>query len=360
MKAAVSYEPKTPLRIEELEIDAPRQGEVKIRLAATAVCHSDLHYLQGDWIGNFPMVAGHESAGYVEEVGENVTLTKPGDRVIVSLLRACGRCYYCTNGMPNHCIGTFALDTESRLRDKQGNPVVQGVRVGGFADYAIVDQSQVVQVSEDIPLDRAALLACGVMTGVGAVVNTAQVKVGSSVVVIGSGGVGLNAIQGAQIAGAARIIALDVVDMKLEAAKRFGATDAINAQREDLRTVIKDLTEGRGADYVFVTVGSTSAVQQGLTLLRRAGTLVIVGMPQARATAALPVIVVANSGLRILGSLMGSSRFSVDIPWLVDLYKQKRLKLDELITNRYPLAQINEAIESMEQGKALRNVIVWE
>ncbi len=359
MKAAVCYKPGSPLLVEEVSIDPPQRDEVKIRLAATAVCHSDVHYLRGEWNTNFPVIVGHEAAGIVEEVGENVTLTKPGERVIVSLLRACGRCYFCTSGLQNHCSGTFALDTESRLHNQRGETVFQGVKVGAFADYAIVDQSQVVPVPAEISLDRAALLACGVMTGVGAVVNTAQVKPGSSVVVIGSGGVGLNAIQGAHIAGAARIIALDVVDLKLAAAKTFGATHAINAQQDTVRQTIRDLTEGRGADYVFVTVGNTSAVQQGLTLLRRAGTLVIVGMPQAGATVPLPVVNVASAGLRILGSFMGSSRFSIDIPWLIDLYQQGRLKLDELITARYPLAEINEAIETMEKGLALRNVIVW-
>jgi len=359
MKAAVCYEAGAPLSVEEIDLDSPQRGEVKIRLAATAVCHSDVHYLRGEWNTNFPLVVGHEAAGMVEEVGENVTLTQPGDRVIVSLLRACGHCYYCTSGLQNHCAGTFALDSESRLHTKRGETIFQGVKVGAFADYAIVDQSQVVQVPETIPMDRAALLACGVMTGVGAVVNTAQVRPGSTVVVIGSGGVGLNAIQGAYIAGASQIIALDVVELKLAAAKTFGATHALHAQKDDVRKIIRNLTGGRGADYALVTVGNTTAVQQGLSLLRRAGTLVIVGMPHVGATVPLPVTSVASAGWRILGSFMGSSRFSIDIPWLIDLYQQGRLKLDELITAQYPLEQINEAIESMEKGLALRNVIVW-
>ena len=360
MKAAVCYEEGKPLVVEDIILDPPQQGEVKVRLAATAICHSDVHYIRGDWHGNLPMVAGHEAAGVVEQIGQNVTLVEPGDRVIVSLLRSCGHCFYCTTGLPNHCEETFALQTESRLHTKSGVRLYQGIRTAAFAECVIVDQSQLVQVSAEMPLDRAALLACGVITGVGAVVNTAQVKPGSTIVVIGTGGVGLNAIQGALISGAARIIAVDIVDMKLQAARAFGATHLLNARRDNVRQGILDLTGGRGADYVFVTVGSTEAVAQGITLLRRAGTLVIVGMPPTGATAALPVADMADYGFRILGSFVGSTRLRVDIPWLVELYQQGRLKLDELITAHYPVEQINEAIEAMERGEALRNVILWD
>ncbi len=191
MKAAVCYEPGKPLRIEEIDIDPPHAGEVKVRLVATAICHSDIHALHGDWNGNFPVVVGHEAAGIVEEIGENVTLTAPGDNVVVSLLRTCGHCFYCAQGLSNLCNGTFALQTESRLHNKRGDPIYQGIRTAAFAEYVIVDQSQIVQVQQTIPLEKAALLACGVITGVGSVVNTGQVKPGSSVVVIGLGGVGV-------------------------------------------------------------------------------------------------------------------------------------------------------------------------
>jgi len=359
MRAAVCYEPGKPLIIEDIDIDPPQSGEVKVRLVATAICHSDIHALHGDWNGKFPVVVGHEAAGIVEEVGENVSLTTPGDSVVVSLLRSCGRCFYCMQGLSNLCNGTFALETESRLRNKQGDLIYQGIRTAAFAEYVIVDQSQVVQVPQTIPLEKAALLACGVITGVGAVVNTGRVKPGSSVVVIGLGGVGLNAVQGAVLAGASTIIAMDILDMKLATAKMFGATHTLNANREDARRVIRDFTEGRGADYVFVTVGSTTAVSQGITLLRRAGTLVIVGMPPSGATAPLPVVDIADKGLKILGSFLGSTRLRVDVPWLVELYQQGRLKLDELITARYSLEQINEVIELTERGEAIRNVIIW-
>ena len=359
MKAAVCYEFGQPLVVEEVNIDPPQQGEVKVRLAATAICHSDVHLVRGEWGGDLPVVAGHEAAGVVEEVGQNVTLTKPGDAVVASLLRSCGRCFYCTTGSPHMCEGAFALETESRLRNKRGQSLRHGIRVAAFAEYAIVDQSQVVPISADMPLDRAALLACGVITGLGAVVNTAQVESGSSVVVIGAGGVGLNAVQGAVLAGAHPIIAMDILDTKLTAARAFGATHTINAGQKDAFQVVRELTYGRGADYVFVTVGNATAVAQSLKMIRWAGTVVIVGIPKEGATVPLPVGDLVWEGWRVIGSRMGSTRLSVDVPRLVELYLHGRLKLDELITARYPLEQINEAIEAMETGEALRNVIVF-
>jgi S-(hydroxymethyl)glutathione dehydrogenase / alcohol dehydrogenase len=359
VKVAVCYAFGEPLQIEEVEVDPPQSGEVKVRLAATAICHSDVHAIRGDWDEALPMVVGHEAAGIVEEIGEGVRGVQPGMPVVVTLLRSCGRCFYCVRGLPYHCESAFALQTESRLRNQRGERLRHGNRTAAFAEYTIVDQSQVVQVSPGMPLDRAALLACGVITGVGAVVNTAQARPGNSVVVIGVGGVGLNAVQGATLVGANPIIAIDPLGMKLAAARTFGATHTIQVGADDPLTAVKDLTNGRGADNVLVTVGNTAAIAQGLTMLRREGTLVIVGLPQESATASLPVFDFALAGQRILGSFMGSTRLSADVPWLVGLYKQGRLKLDELITARYPLEHINEAIASMEKGEALRNVIVF-
>ncbi len=360
MKAAVCYEAGKPLRIEEVEIDAPHAGEVKVRIAACAICHSDVHLIRGEWGETFPIVAGHEAAGIVEEVGEGVTLTRPGDHVVVSLLRACGRCYYCTRGLSHHCEYPFALRTESRLRTQSGEPIIQGLATGAFAEYVVVDQSQVVQIPREMPLDRAALLACGVITGVGAVINTAQVKPGSTVAVIGTGGVGLNALQGARRAGAARIIAIDLLEEKLAAARSFGATHTLLASREDLQQAVRELTDGRGVDYAFVTVGSAAAIMQALTLLRRAGMLLIVGIPPREAMLTLPASALVFAGATIQGCTMGSTRLSRDIPWLVDLYQQGRLKLGELISAHYPLGEINEAIAGMERGAALRNMLVME
>ncbi len=358
MKAAVCYTYGEPLVIEDVVIDPPQVGEVKVRVAATAICHSDIHLIKGEFGGTVPVVAGHEAAGVVEEVGAGVTLTKPGDRVVVSLLRSCGRCYSCTMGAPNNCEAQWVLDQNSRLHNQQGQALRHGTRVGAFAEYCIVDQSQVVPISDDIAYDKASLLACGVITGVGAVINTAQVRPGNSVVVIGCGGVGLNAVQGAALAGAYPIIAVDVLDTKLDSARSFGATHTVNSTQENLRDVTRSLTNKRGADYVFVTVGSPKALEQSFALLSKAGAVVIVGLAGS-VPLTLPVSMLIWNESRILTSWMGSARLRVDVPRLVTMYREGRLKLDELITAHYPLEQINDAIAALEQGHSLRNVIIF-
>jgi S-(hydroxymethyl)glutathione dehydrogenase / alcohol dehydrogenase len=360
MKAAVCYEFGKPLIVEDVDIENPKTGEVKVRISAVAICHSDIHLIKGDWGGQTPMIAGHEAAGVIEEVGPGVSRVKPGDPVVVSLLRSCGRCYYCTTGFSSICNANYALNTESRLRTKRGDPIEHGARTAAFAEYAIVAESQVVSLPPSMPLDRAALLACGVITGVGAVVNTAKVKPSSSVVVIGTGGVGLNAIQGAALSGAFPIIAVDLLDEKLKVAETFGATHSVNARETDLPAAIKSLTHDRGADYAFITVGSPSAVKQGFNMIRPGGTTVIVGIPPTSATVELPVVDFIFGGPKtITATFMGSTNLSLDIPNLVNLYQIGKLKLDELITQRYVLEQINEAIETVETGQVLRNVIMF-
>jgi S-(hydroxymethyl)glutathione dehydrogenase / alcohol dehydrogenase len=358
MRAAVCYAFGQPLVVEEIELDPPQVGEVKVRVQASSICHSDVHLIRGDWGGQLPVVAGHEAAGVVEEVGPGVTLARPGDRVVVSLLRSCGRCLHCTTGSPHACTGTFALDRETRLHNKRGEPLIQGIRMGAFAEAVVVDQSQVVQLPDDMPLDCAALLACGVVTGLGAVVNTARVRAGQSIVVIGAGGVGLNSVQGGALVGAHPIIAVDLLDSKLAAARAFGATHTVNAEQQDAAAAVRDLTGGRGADYAFVTVGSTAAMAQALTMIGIEGTVVIIGIPPAGATVPLPVREMVFYGQKVMGSTNGNTRLRVEVPRLVDLYRHGRIKLDELITARYRLDEINEAIEAMEQGRALRNVIM--
>ena len=361
MKAAVCREFGKPLIIEEIAIDAPQGGEIMVKLSACAICHSDILFMAGAWGGaeKLPAVFGHEAAGVVEAAGPGVDGARPGDRVIVSLIRSCGNCFYCAQGDQHLCETKFPLDRECRLRDRDGRPVFQGLRTGAFAEYTVVHQSQAVVIPETLPFDSACLLACGVITGFGAVVNTAKMPPGSSAVVIGAGGVGLNSIQGAALSGANPLIAIDLLASKLETALAFGATHAIDPVAENAAEIVKSLTAGRGADYVFVTVGSVKAIEQGLGLLRRAGTLVIVGMPPSGARAAIEAVEFANSGQRILGSKMGSSRLAVDVPKLVALYEQGRLKLDELITARYSLDGINDAIAEANRGAALRNVIVF-
>ena len=359
MKAAVCYEFGKPLVVEDIEIDEPEAGEVKVKMAACAVCHSDITYMSGAWGGTLPSVFGHEAAGVVEAVGPGVTRLRPSDPVIVSLLRSCGECFYCDHGEHTSCETVFPLDEASRLHGQAGETIKQGLRTGAFAEYVVVDESQAVVMPKDLPLDSASLLACGVITGLGAVVNTAKVRPGDAVVIIGTGGVGLNSVQGAQLSGAHPIIALDLAEDKLEAAKAFGATHGLSPLDNDLPGAVRDLTDGRGADYVFVTVGSTKAIEQGLTLLRPGGSLVIVGMPPSGATVAFEPLDFADASQKILGSKMGGTKLQVDVPKLVALYQQGRLKLDELITGRYALEDINDAIESVKRGEALRNVIVF-
>lgn len=361
MKAAVCRAFGQPLVIEEVTLDAPQAGEVRVRVRAVAVCHSDVNLIRGHWQGwalDAPIVAGHEAAGTVQEVGAGVTHVKPGDPVIISLLRACGHCYYCTLGLPFLCEGQFALASERRVHDASGAPLNVGTNMGAFAEEIVVEQSQVVPLPADMPLDRACLLACGVITGLGAVVNTARVAPGSSVVVVGVGGVGLNAIQGAALSGAYPIIAVDVLDNKLAAAQTFGATHTLNAKQADVVKAVRGLTAGRGADYAFITVGNANAVSQAFGYVRRAGSVVAVGMPPAGAQAAVTVGDFVYNGQKLLGSEMGSTHLNVDVPKLVALYQAGRLKLDELVTRRYPLDRINDAIDSMERGEALRNVVI--
>ncbi len=359
MKAAVCREFAKPLIIEDIDINSPQSGELKVDLAACAICHSDIIYMDGGWGGKLPAIYGHEASGVVAQVGDGVKNVAPGDHVVVTLIRSCGHCRYCSQGRSVICDSTFHLDDESPLHSKQGRSIHQGLRTGAFAEAVTVDASQVVVIPKDIPLDCASLLACGVITGLGAVINTAGVEPGSDVVVTGTGGVGLNSVQGAVIAGARSIIAIDLSDDKLRAAKEFGATHVINGSRENAVDAVLRATGGRGADYVFITVGAKPAIEQAFKLLSRGGEAIIVGMPENGVMTEFDPGTFADHSQRLLGSKMGSARIGIDIPMLVDLYRQKRLKLDELITGRYALDDINEAITSVRNGEALRNVIVF-
>lgn len=360
MKAAVCREVNAPLVIEDVEIAAPAAGEVKVKTSACAICHSDIHFFEGAWDMQLPSIFGHEASGVVEAVGAGVRNVSVGDHVVVTLIRSCGECHYCSKGAQVVCDTVFPLDQKSPLSNASGETYEHGLRTGGFAEYMVVEQSQVVVIPKEFPMDAASLLACGVITGFGAVTNTANIEPGSNVVVIGTGGVGLNAVQGARVAGANRIIAMDISDSKLEAAKAFGATDTINATDKDASKQVRAMTAGRKADYVFVSVGSKAAIEQAFRFLGRAGTVVLVGIPATGVTAEIDPGTIGYIEQKVIGSKMGSSRIQVDIPMLVDLYNQKRLKLDELITGRYPLEQINEAIADVKAGNALRNVIVFD
>jgi len=358
-KAAVCRAFNEPLVIEEIELAEPSAGEIRVKMAACAICHSDILFMQGSWGGVLPAVYGHEAAGIVEEVGADVTNVKPGDHVVVTLIRSCGTCHQCAKGDQVICETRFPLDEKSPLSDAGGGTITHGLRTGAFAEHVVVDSSQVVAIPPDIPFESASLLACGVITGLGAVKNAAQVPAGANVVVIGTGGVGLNSVQGAALSGARTVIALDLSDDKLESALSFGATHTVNPKTQDAAQAVKDLTDGRGADFAFVTVGVKAAFEQAFDLIARSGSVVIVGMPPTGTMVEFNPDALASYNRRVIGTKMGSTKINVDIPMLVDLYRQDRLKLDELVTGRYKLEEINEAVASVLRGDALRNVIVF-
>jgi len=360
VKAAVCRSFGKPLQIEDLQLDPPRTGEVRIAVAACAICHSDIHFADGAWGGALPAVYGHEAAGVVEEIGPDVHRVKFGDHVVVSLLRSCGRCFFCERDESHLCEGEFPADREPRLHTRDGEPVAQAMHTGAFAEEVVVDESQVAVVPPLLPYDVASLLGCSVITGLGAVLNRAEVPEGSSVVVVGTGGVGLSSIQGAVLCGAEPIIASDVSCAKRDAAKLFGATHAVDPAGDDPAAEVRALTGGRGADYVFVTVGRVDAIEQGLTYVRRGGTLVVVGMAAAGEMFGVMAVDLVHDDIRILGSKMGSARFEIAVPRIVELYESGRLKLDELITGRFRLDEINEAIAASRDGDTVRNVIVLE
>jgi S-(hydroxymethyl)glutathione dehydrogenase / alcohol dehydrogenase len=360
MKAAVCRAFGEPLVIEDLLLDPPHEGEVRVRVVASAICHSDVSLIDGAWGGELPAVYGHEAAGVVEEVGPGVDGLTHGDRVVVSLLRSCGHCFFCERGEAHLCEHEFPADRHSRLRTAAGEPVSQGLHTAAFAEAVVVDQSQLAVVPLSLSFDVAALLGCGVVTGFGAVVDRAEVTEGSSVLVVGTGGVGLNSVQGAAVREATLIIAADISPAKRERAIQFGATHTVDPAGGELPEEVRALTGGRGADYVFVTVGRGDAVEQGLACVRRGGTLVVVGMPPSGESFTVEAVDLAHNDVRILGSKMGSARLASAVPLLVGLYEQGRLKLDELVSGRYPLERINEALATARDGTALRNVIVFD
>lgn len=359
IRAAVCREFGAPLSIEELYLAAPKSGQVQVKVLASAVCHSDIHFFDGAWGGRLPSVWGHEAAGVVEALGDDVGDIEVGDHVVITLINSCGQCRNCELGVSVACTGE-PLGHPSPLTDKNGEPVGHGLGTAAFAERVVVDRSQVVVIDPDMPLEPACLLACGVITGVGAAVNTAEIEPGSKVVVIGTGGVGLNAVQGARLAEAEIIVAVDLSDEKLATARTFGATHVVNSRSEDLRARIKEITQGTMADYVLVTVGAQQPIEQAPLLLAPNGTAVIVGMPATGVTATIDPVTMASLNQSLLGSKMGTSTIEADIPELIDTYRDGDLLLDELITRTYTIDEINEAIDAVKNGHALRNVIVFE
>ena len=366
MRAAVCHALQHPVRVEEVTIDPPRRAEVKVRMVAAGVCHSDLSVTQGIIPMKLPLVLGHEGAGVVEEVGEGVTHVVPGDRVVLAWVTPCGTCFYCRIGKPNLCELGDRINNTNRMPDGTSRVHLDGQdlyvysAVGTMAECAVVPANACVKVARDAPLDRAALLGCAVMTGVGAVFNTAQVTPGSSVAVFGAGGIGLNAIQGAAIAGAERIVAVDTKPAKLELARTFGATHVVDGMGGGAVKAIRELTEGRGADYVFEAIGRKDTIEQAWAATRKAGTCVVIGLGSLKEAVELKAFLIPLFEKKLLGCWYGGANVHLEIPRLLALYRAGKLKLDELVTRRYSLTQVNEAFADLSAGVNARGVIVFE
>ena len=355
------HEVHQPLRIEQVEIDTPGPREVLVRTGASGVCLSDLKRVEAIQHSETPMVVGHEAAGTVVAVGEQVSYVRPGDHVVTCMAVFCGNCEKCLRGRPSLCIrrlNTGARGPGARPRLSQaGRPLSQASNLGSLAEEMLIHENAIVKVRDDISFESLALIGCSVITGVGATLTTARVEPGSSVAVIGCGIVGLNCIQGAALAGALRVIAVDTVEAKLPMALEFGATDVIDASGGNVVQKIKDLTCG-GVDYSFEAIGKKETAEQAYEMLGPGGTATVIGeVPEGT-----KIEIDAWSLLwerRLQGSNCGSNRFRIDIPRYIELYLQGRLKLDELVSRRIKLEQVNEAFEHIRRGEVARSVITF-
>ena len=360
MKAAVLREVNQPLEIEDVQLGNPGPREVLVRTAAAGVCHSDLHFQNGSYPYFLPTVLGHESAGVVEAVGSDVTYVQPGDHVITCLSAFCGHCEFCLTGHMSLCQEPElqrGVDEPPRL-STHGESIAQFLNLSSFAEYMLLHEHAIAKIRKDMPLDRAALIGCGVTTGVGAVIHTAAVEPGTTVAVIGCGGVGLSCVNGAAIAGASRIIAVDTTPSKLDLARKFGATDTVDASSEDPVGAVRELSGG-GVHYSFEAIGLKSTTEQAWKMIRNGGTATVIGM--------IPVgTMVEIHGPEFLrektlqGSNMGSNRFRVDMPRFVDFYLAGKLHLDDMISSRIRLEDVNDALAQLETGEVARNVIMFE
>jgi S-(hydroxymethyl)glutathione dehydrogenase/alcohol dehydrogenase len=363
MKAAVLRQTRAPLpelAIENVDVDKPQGREVLVRTVATGVCHSDLHYLKGDSIMPMPSILGHEGAGIVDSVGEDVTYVQPGDHVIMCLSAFCGQCEYCLGGKPYRCANRAELNRPAGGKARvswDGQALGQHGGLGTFAEMMLTHENAVVKIREDMPLDRAALIGCGVTTGLGAALNTARVEAGSTVAVYGAGGIGLSAIQGARIAGARTIIAVDVFENKLATAKEFGATHIVDASSRDPVQAIREMTGG-GVDYSFEAIGLKKTVTQCFESIRVEGTATVIGLMPIGEKLELDGRMFFRG--KYQGSMMGSNRFRIDMPRYVDFYMQGRLRLDEMITRRGRLEDVHEAFRAMEAGEVVRTVLMFD
>jgi len=358
MKAAIFVGPEQPLAIEDVTPNPPGPRDVVVRVAASGVCHSDLSIVHGYVPLPPPCVLGHEGAGIVESVGADVRKVQPGDRVIASFVPACGQCWYCMHEKTNLCENMFAASMTPRVTLADGRIASCMTGLGTFAEAMTIDETSVVKVDTDLPDEQLALIGCGVTTGVGAALNTARVEPGSSVAVIGCGGVGNAVIQGARIAGAARIFAVDPVEMKRKTAEQLGATDLVDPADGDPIAQVQALTGGRGTDYAFEVIGLPETIIQAYNTARRGGTVVVVGMPRMDAQVTLPGWQLFSDEKRLLGCVYGSAQVQRDFPRFIGLVETGRLDLGTMVSRRIALDEVNDAFRAMEAGEVIRSVIV--
>ncbi len=364
-RAAVMYDFNLPLAVESVRLRAPGPEQIVVRVIASGICHTDLSVWRGRLPYPPPAVLGHEGAGIVEEVGSAVTQLRAGDHVILSSIPRCGRCAYCRAGHAHLCEAGLesAMAGTQVAFEKDGADIGHFCGLGSFATHTLCDASAAIKIDDDIPLQRACLIGCGVITGVGAALNTARVQPGETVAVFGCGGVGVNVIQGAAIAGAARIIAVDVVAQKLEWAKTFGATDVIDASALDgdgASEAVRALTGGLGVDVAFEAIGVPDVIRQAFFSTRRGGKAVVVGVAPFGVEVALPACMLSLEERSLVGSLYGSALMTRDVPRLLSLYRRGKLKLDELVSRELRLDEVNAGLEALEGGNVLRSVIRFD
>jgi NDMA-dependent alcohol dehydrogenase len=361
MKAAVCYEANAPLKVEDVTLDEPQANEVLVKLVATGVCHSDLHFMKGEMPMPVPVVPGHEGAGIVEKVGPGVTTVQPGDHVVLMVAFSCGKCRYCVEGRPTLCVENLPIMSMATLpgmakRLRKGDQEIHHLfGLACFAEYTVVHERSCVKVREDAPFDVICLLGCGTSTGIGAAINTTGMRTGESIAIYGCGGVGLSAVMGAKLAGAGNLIAVDTMDKKLAMAKELGADHVINASQEDPIGKVMELTGG-GADYAIECIGSVDVMTQAFASIHGGGMMIVVGMaPLGTMLNIAPFEFLL--GKTITGTVQGDVRALVDIPRYVDMYMDGKLPIDKLITKSYSLDQVNDAFAALEKGEVLRSVI---
>lgn len=357
MRAAIMHEVDAPVTIETVEPAAPRRNDITIRLEATGVCHSDISAVRGFLGLDVPAVLGHEAAGVVVEVGADVTSVSPGDRVVASLVPVCGKCYWCVNGQTHLCGETFAIRGIPRGRLADGRVFTAMLGLGAFADQMTIDERLAVKVESDLPAEQLALIGCGIATGAGAAMFTARVRPGSSVAVIGCGGVGQSVIQGARISGAAQIIAIDPVKLKRDVGTSSGATQVVDPLTDDVAEAVRNMTRGRGVDYAFEVVGTPATIATAYECARRGGTVVTVGIPAPHSRLDLPASDFFRAEKHVVGSYYGSTQVRADFQRIADLIATNRFDAGSLITDRYSLDQLDEAFADLKSGQSIRGII---